>query len=324
MASPATQFGHDSHDRSRSYRRTGLAVLAMCAFASGAAAQMPDDGSMLRRGAVTVGVSYGADRWDDYWEGTRLRANGNVGSVTTRSLTATVAVGLTDRLTLAAALPYVWTEASDGVLSGMEGAQDATLAVQACLVETPVGRGAAAGGLFRVGAEASASAPASRYTPDFLPLSIGLGSRRASGRLGARFDADAGWSVGAAAAYTLRGNVTLNRDAYFTDGVLYLTGEVDMPDVAEYGVHAALRRGRVSVPVALVVQRTLGGGDIRRQDMPFVSNRMDFARLDASVAYAAPLPGAPVLRLGASRVLSGRNVGRSTAVTAGVLLRLNP
>ena len=35
-------------------------------------------------------------------------------------------------------------------------------------------------------------------------------------------------------------------------------------------------------------QRTQGGGDIRRQDMPFVSNRMDFSKLGGMVMYPIP------------------------------------
>ena len=75
-------------------------------------------------------------------------------------------------------------------------------------------------------------------------------------------------------------------------------------------------RGRLQIPVSLVQQRTLGGGDIRRQDMPFVSNRMDFVRLDGGMMYA--LPKNVSVRLGAAHVLSGRNVGQSTTFTSGL------
>jgi hypothetical protein len=33
------------------------------------------------------------------------------------------------------------------------------------------------------------------------------------------------------------------------------------------------------VPITFSQQTTLGGGDIRRQDMPFVSNRMNLSRI---------------------------------------------
>jgi hypothetical protein len=67
----------------------------------------------------------------------------------------------------------------------------------------------------------------------------------------------------------------------------------------------------------LTQQRTLGGGDIRRQDMPFVSNRMDFVRLEGLVMYAVPAPQLGI-RLGMSRIVSGRNVGQSTTLSGGL------
>jgi hypothetical protein len=74
----------------------------------------------------------------------------------------------------------------------------------------------------------------------------------------------------------------------------------------------------VRVPVGVSGQRTLGGGDIRRQDMPFVSNRMDFTRVHAQVAYQIPRVMLDV-HVGGSRIVAGRNVGRSTQLVAGVV-----
>jgi hypothetical protein len=73
--------------------------------------------------------------------------------------------------------------------------------------------------------------------------------------------------------------------------------------------------------VSLVQQRTLGGGDIRRQDAPFVSNRMDFVKLGGGLMYG--LPKNLSLSLGAARVLTGRNVGQSTTLTSGLAYALH-
>jgi hypothetical protein len=64
-------------------------------------------------------------------------------------------------------------------------------------------------------------------------------------------------------------------------------------------------------------------GDIRRQDMPFVSNRMNYTAAHAELMYF--LPGVSNLRLdlGASRTLSGRNVGRSTSFMTGFTYALH-
>jgi len=56
---------------------------------------------------------------------------------------------------------------------------------------------------------------------------------------------------------------------------------------------------------------------MRRQDMPFVSNRMDFVRVGGTVQYTLARPALD-LRVGVSRVLGGRNVGQSTTLSAGL------
>ena len=92
-----------------------------------------------------------------------------------------------------------------------------------------------------------------------------------------------------------------------------------MPGVSDWKVSTGFRKWRVFVPFSLSHQATLGGSDIRRQDMPFVSNRMDFTKASASVMYGLTVPTDLALQIGVSRTLSGRNVGQATAITAGVL-----
>lgn len=287
--------------------------LLLCALAATPLrAQSLDDGLMVPRRVLGAGVSYAHDRWDRYWEGTLRRDNENIGTLTTRSVTWMAGYGVTDRLSVLAMLPYVQTHASQGPLHDMEGVQDLTVAAKLRALEAPVAGGTL--GALLVGA---AGLPIGDYTPDFLPLSIGLASRRVSGRLTLSYQADNGLYLDASGAHTWRGKVKLDRDAYYTEGKLYLTNEVAMPRVADVSVGTGYRRGRLHLPLSLTRQRTLGGGDIRRQDMPFVSNRMDFVRVDGGVGYTVPATRMAI-RLGAGRVLSGRNVGQATTFTAGV------
>jgi hypothetical protein len=299
--------------RASAAARSSLLLLAV-AGAAPAAAQTLDDGLMVPRRQLRTTIEYGHERWDEYWEGTLERDNENIGTLTTRSVTWMGAYGVTDRVSLIATLPYIWNEASRGVLHEMRGSQDFTLAAKARLLRTPV-RGRArldATTLVAVGA------PTSDYTPDFLPLSIGLGSRRAVLRGALHLQDRSGLFVDGSAGHTWRSTVHLDRPAYYTDGELVLSDEVAMPDVADYGVAFGYQRGRLCLPVGLAVQRTLGGGDIRRQDMPFVSNRMDFTRVQARVMYTLPGVSGIIVHLGGMRTLSGRNVGRSSAISAGV------
>ena len=289
-----------------------IAPIALCA--SSAVAQAPDDAMQLSRRTIVTGVSYAHDRWDDYWEGTLKRSNGNIGTLTTQVVTVSAAYGLTDRIALSATLPHVWTHASQGVLHDMSGVQDLGIALKyRALSATSPRLGSLSA--FLVG---SAAVPLSDYTPDFMPLSIGTGGSRASGRLTLGYESTRSWFASASAAYTFCSNVKLNRSSYFTDGQLYLTNEVAMPNVMDYALTVGMARGRWRLPVSLVQQRTLGGGDIRRQDMPFVSNRMDFLRMDGALVYRLPVPSSLSARLGGSHVLTGRNVGQSTIITSGL------
>ena len=302
-------------------RLCGLtAALTLSLFtARAASAQNLEDAEMLRRHEVHASVMYGSDSWSEYWEGTLRRSNGNVGTVTTHSVAAHLGIGVTERLTVIGALPYVWTEASQGVLHGMSGRQDFTLLAK-YRVANPLIAGRARLKVLAVG---GVTTPTSDYTPDFLPMSIGLHSKSAITRLAAHLQDRTGWFADGYAERVWRSNVTLDRGSYFTDGQYLETNEVAMPDVAMYRATLGWQRGAWCVPVGLTAKRTLGGGDIRRQDMPFVSNRMNATMAHAEVMYF--LPGVSNLRLdlGAAHTIAGRNVGRSTSFMTGFTYALH-
>ena len=303
--------------------KTPTSLLFVTALSIAAAptmsAQSLDGGALVPKRVLSAGVVYGHDSWSKYWEGTLKRGNGNIGTLTTQSVTAMIGYGVTERLSVLAALPYVSTRASQGVLASVSGIQDLTIAAKYKLFRL----GAAELGAFSGYLAAAAALPMSDYTPDFFPLSIGTGGGRANARAILDFEAKRLWFANVSAGYTWCSNVRLDRNSYYTDGQLYLTNEVAMPNVADYAVSAGVARGRFRVPIALVFQRTLGGGDIRRQDMPFVSNRMDFTRVQGAVMYALPIQQDVALTLGAAHVLAGRNVGQSTTIATGIFYALH-
>src|SRR5438445_21043 len=236
-------------------------LLVIVPLAASARAQTIDDGLLMPSGVLGTGSFYAHESWSQYWEGTLKRDNGNIGTLTTQSVTWVAGYGVTDRLSVMALLPYVWTRASQGTLQGMHGVQDFTLAAKYRLLSTPFTER----GTLHAMVVGAAGIPASNYVPDFLPLSIGLASRRFSGRFTLNFQAYAGWFVTGSAAYTWRTKVTLDRPAYYTNGQLYLSNQVAMPNVVDYTVTAGYEHGRLCIPISLSQQRTEGGGDIRRQ-----------------------------------------------------------
>jgi hypothetical protein len=218
-----------------------------------------------------------------------------------------------------ASLPYVWTEASQGVLHGQRGRQDLTLMAKYRLLNPLIGGRAR----LKVLAVAAAAAPTSDYTPDFLPMSIGLHSKRLTARGAAHLQDRTGWFFDGYAERQFRSNVKLDRSSYYTNGQLFESNEVAMPDVAQYRATLGWQSGPWCIPVGFTEQRTLGGGDIRRQDMPFVSNRMNYTTAHAELMYF--LPGVSNLRLdlGAAHTLRGRNVGQSTMIMTGFTYALH-
>ena len=291
-----------------------FAGIALAGTAPGLEAQTITDGIMMPRRDLCTGFLYDRDQWSEYWEGTLRRDNLNVGTLTTQSVTWVGNYGVTDRVNFIAMAPYVWTKASGGTLRGQSGLQDLTVALKVNALTAPLGPGAVKA--FVVG---SAALPMSDYTPDFYPMSLGSGSQRLSGRLTLNYTTHGGLYLNGSGGYTWRDNVTLDRDTYYADGHLIYSDQVRMPDVYDYSFSVGYTRGRLIAPITFTKQVTRGGGDIRRQDAPFVSNRMDATRLDASILYYLPRMKDLGLRLAATRTLEGRNVGRSTTLQAGVL-----
>jgi hypothetical protein len=305
--------------RSSIIHALSFATLLVVAAPRVAFAQTLEDAELLKARELNATVMYGHDAWNEYWEGTLKRSNDNIGTLSTSSVTWTAAYGVNDRLTMLASLPYVWTGASQGVLQGMSGSQDLSVMAKYRLLLTTVGGRAR----LKVLAVGAAGVPTSDYTPDFLPLSIGVHSKSVTARGAAHLQDRTGWFFDGYAQRVFRSNITLNRVGYYANDQWIESNEVAMPDVAEYRGTIGWQRGAWCVPVGVTTHRTLGGSDIRRQDMPFASNRMNFTTAHAELMYF--LPGVSGLRLdlGAAHTISGRNVGQSTTIMTGLTYALH-
>jgi hypothetical protein len=274
---------------------------------------------MLPRHILFTGNVYTHDSWDQYWEGTHERVNGNLGTVTTLTDTWSANYGVTSRLNVIATIPYVWTNASQGVLRGMQGYQDITMAAKYNFLERPFTKY----GSLRSIAVVSAGIPLTNYTPDFQPLSLGTGSKRIAARYTMNFQSKRGWFLNGSTSYTWRAPVTLDRPYYFTENQLFLTNIVPMPSVYDYILSAGyLKRGLMS-NFFFTQQRTQGGGDIRPQDLPFVSNMVNFSKVGGLVMYPIPKLRNLVFQFTYGYTIDGRNVGQSSTFTTGLLYRLH-
>ncbi|MDQ3394597.1 MAG: hypothetical protein M3512_10875 [Bacteroidota bacterium] len=281
---------------------------------SHAKAQTLNDGLMMPKRNLCTGFIFTQDKWGNYWEGAKLRDNQNIGKVTNSSIMWMGAYGITDKLNAIAVVPYITTKSSLGTMQGMEGIQDLTLALKYNFLDYETGHIK-----FKTFAVGSFSTPLAPYTIDYLPLSIGMGSTNLGGRLTTFAHIKKTWFVNASGGYTWRSNVSIDRTSYFTEGKLYLSNEVKMPPVFDYFISAGYLKNGLQAELFFVQQNTLGGGDIRRQDMPFVSNKMNFSRSGVLVMYYIPQVKGLAVRGSASYTLAGRNFGQSAFFLGGLL-----
>jgi hypothetical protein len=255
-------------------------------------AQTIDDGIMLADKTLCAGALYGHDSWDQYWEGSLERVNGNIGTVTTQSLTMAANYGVTSWFNAIINVPYVWTNASKGVLHGQAGFQDLALAAKFKAISLPLGTH----GALRAIGVLYGTIPMTNYTPDLQPLSLGTNSKTISGR------------------------ATLN---YLDQRGLYLSNEVAMPNQFNYATSVGYRKNNLEIVGDFSQQQTRGGGDIRPQDTPFVSNRVNYSK--AGATFKIPVPKLKNLQYWFlySNTFKGRNVGQSNTITTGFMYTLS-
>ena len=279
-------------------------------------AQTNTDGLMIPQNYFCTGAMYGNNSWRDYWEGTFKRDNGNLGLVTTNTYSVFANYGILNSLDILVTVPYVTTNASQGTLKGQKGFQDIMASVKWRPLNLRVGKG-----VLSAYATALATVPLSNYEPNFLPVSIGLHSNSASLRGLVNYQTGRLFAAGSY-QYTLRGNVTLDQDAYYTTEEIY-SNKVYMPNVANYLFSAGYRSTHLNVEAVFSQTNTLGGFDIRKNDMPFPSNKMNWTTAGGLVKYSFNSVAGLEITAGGNYVLSGRNIGQSTTVYGGALYLFN-
>ena len=275
------------------------------------------DAIMLKKNVLCVGGMYTNDSWTNYWEGTFKRDNENLGKVTTQMFGLMGNYGITNKLNVLFSVPYVTTKATEGTLKGFNGIQDLSLMAKYQVMQTKF----SSKDQFSVYAVGRVSFPVTDYVVDYLPLSIGLGSKTAGIRALADYQYDK-YFVTASAAYTYRSNTDIDRIAYYTTEMHY-TNEVEMYDVASFNIRAGYKTKYWIAEAVVDNMNTLGGFDIRKNDMPFPSNNMDATKVGANFKHTMKSVKGLEITGGIMYVVAGRNVGQSTIINAGVFYLMN-
>lgn len=270
-------------------------------------AQMPHDGIYMNKKLACGALIYGNSSWTNYWENGLKRDNPNLGRLTTQSATAMVAYGITREVNVIAMIPYVKTDASQGNLMGQQGFQDASVFVK---TKTKAFHGVTAHGVLGF------SVPVTNYVPDFMPMSIGLGTKSLMVRGMLTYALPSHLYLNSSIAYQARSKVTVDRDSYLGASTLYQSNQVSVPDAFD----AALRLGYLKKDNQLELFAEhfscTKGDDIRRNDMPFLTNDMTMTTVGV---YGKYQPKALGVNAKVAYVVLGQNVGQSTSISVGVL-----
>lgn len=284
-----------------------ILLCLICMMGQQSLAQMPHDGIYMSKKIACGALIYGNSSWTEYWENQLFRENQNIGRLTTESVTAMMAYGITKKLNLIAVVPYVRTNASKGNLLGQKGFQDASIWIKA--------KGYSSHGLTLHGV-VGASMPMSNYVPDFMPMAIGIGSRALVARGILTYELPKNLYLNSSIAYQMRSRVEADRDAYLAGDKLLYTREVAVPDAFDAAIRFGYLKKDNQLEVFAEHFSCVGGDHIRRNDMPFMTNDMTMTSVGVYGKYQPKQLG---INGRVSYVVDGQNVGQSLSVSVGLL-----
>lgn len=298
------------------YYKIALLLITLSFYISTANCQTDIDAIMMSKNNFCTGIMYGHNSWKNYWEGTFKRDNQNLGTVSAQMIGVMGNYGLTDNLNLLFAVPYISTNASQGTMKGQKGVQDLSLTIKWMPIEKKLGKGD-----FSLYALGAVSTPITNYVADYLPLSIGLHSKTASLRLMLDYQVNNLFVTGSA-AYIMRDKVTIDRTAYYTTEMVY-SNQVAMPNMANFNLRAGYRSSTWIAEAVMDITQTNGGFVISKNNMPFLSNRMNATRVGANIKYTlSAIEGLSFIG-NAMFTTAGRNVGQTTSLNAGLFYILD-
>ncbi len=291
--------------------KISILQLVFTFFCSVAAmAQMPHDALYMPKKTLCTALMYGNNSFSEYWEGTLLRDNRNIGKNITQSASIMSAYGIANRLNLIAMLPYIATHNTAGNLLGQQGLQDFSLWLKYKLIEKNG---------FSLNTVLGGSVPTHNYVPDFLPMSIGLKAKTASGKIVANYAHTSGLYCTAHGTYTLRSNITIDRDAYQSYQKIINTNQVAVPNAMDAAVRIGFLKKKIQAEIFANYFSCVAGDNIRRNDMPFPTNNM---QATAVGFYGKIQPRNLGVNFQISQVIKGLNVGKSLSYSVGIIYQM--
>lgn len=290
-------------------------VLCSVCVAYGSAvshAQTLVDGFMRGAGNATVALSYSSESYDEFWKGTTLVREPNLGTIKTQSVSLFASVGIFDYLDVVASLPYISTTASEGYWSSQNGMQDLAVSIK----YRPLKHIVEDVGTVSAVLAAGIATPTSNYIPD-APVAIGHYSTMGDLRALLNFHSQMNFFGNVQFGYIRRGDVALDR-GYSTN----------VPDAAEFITKIGYAHSDFYVDMWYHNQSARGGTDIGQRSMSerglsFPSNGISFQRVGLNAFMPLTfLDKALGAGIGTAYTFDGRNIGQSLRLSASVVYNL--
>ena len=280
-------------------------------------AQTPTDAVMMKQRQSCFALIYDHGSFDEYWEGTDLRTNATIATVTRTTILPMIAIGITNKINLIVSAPYVKTKSSEpngGKFQGAKGFQDLGLVLKYEFLRKELGNGK----LSLVGA-AGFSTPMTNYLSDYLPYSLGFGAPEVSGRGIVQYELDNGVYFRGSLAYLWRGETEAERDYYYNNGSYY-TAWMDVPNAWNYNVVAGkwFFDHSFHVEGVYIGQRAMSGDDIRKYNAAQPTNKVEIDQVSVNAQYFFKnIKGLGVLAYYA-QMINGRNMAKFTNIGGGI------
>lgn len=270
------------------------------------------DGFMRGAGKGVVALSYSSENYKNFYKGTTLVSEPNLGTITTQSISLFAAVGLLNQLDIVASLPYITASPSQGTLSSQSAIQDIAIALKWKPIELKIENIGTVSGIVSAGV----STPMSEYVAD---AAVAVGHHFSSGdvRVLGNFMTDFGLFASVQAGYNRRGDVNL--DHVTLDGTMKTT----VPDAVDISTKIGFGTSEYYIDAWIQNQTSRGGTDIGNTDASFPSNGVSFSRIGFTGYYPLPLFDRMFgVSISGSNTLDGRNVGNSTRFSVGLVYGL--
>lgn len=285
-------------------------------------AQTPSDGLMMPAKEACILVNFQNGSFDQYWEGSRLRTNETIATVTRQTLNTMIAVGILSDLNVYIGLPYVQTSSSvpnGGRFAGAEGFQDLSIALKYRFLKRNIGQDQLS--LFST---ASFSTPFTNYLSDYMPYSLGLGTPQFALQGILFYELKSGFYLRGLGAHLWRGYTKAERDYYYNNGSYY-TPWMDVPNA--WNAEVALGKWFFDTSLRLEfnynVLRSTSGDDTRAYNAAQPTNKVNRDQVGVTLQYYTSF----LKGLGAvanySQVVDGRNTGKFANLSLGLTYQFN-